>query len=349
MKTSLFTLLLCLSPIYCFSQTDLFSTDDILELRLKGSTQVLFNDRGDDAVYHKMKISYTDEKGEIISIPLKVRTRGNFRRDKSNCYYPPLRLNFSKTKTPPNTLFTGQDKIKLVTPCRDQKYVIHEYLVYKMYNLLTPLSFRARLVKVIYEDTEKGKTSDPLYGMLLEDKEQMAERNQAKNFNRNKIRPNKTEKELFLRMAVFQYLIGNTDWSVQYQHNVKLVVRDSSIRPTAVPYDFDHAGIVRAPYARPAEALQLRSIQERMYRGYCVSDMKEFQAVFADFNRLKPEIYHLYTENPLLDSRYVSTTTKFLDDFYKTINKPKASLREFQYPCDKNGVGNVIIQGLNKR
>ena len=226
--------------------------------------------------------------------------------------------------------------------------MIHEYLVYKMYNLLTPLSFRARLVKVIYENTEKGKASDPLYGMLLEDKEQMAARNQAKTFNRNKIRPDKTENDLFLRMAVFQYLIGNTDWSVQYQHNVKLVVRDSSIRPTTVPYDFDHAGIVRAPYANPAEALQLRSTQERMYRGYCVSDMKEFQAIFADFNRLKPDIYRLYTENPLLESRYVSTTTKFLDDFYKTINKPKASLREFRYPCNKNGTGNVVIQGLNK-
>lgn len=348
MKTSFLTILLSLSPIYCFSQTDLFGTDNILELRLKGPTQALFNDRGDDAVYHKMEISYADEKGETISIPLKVRTRGNFRRDRSNCYYPPLRLNFSKAKTPPNTLFTGQDKIKLVTPCRDQKYVIHEYLVYKMYQLLTPLSFRARLVKVVYEDTEKGKVSDPLYGMLLEDKAQMAARNQAKTFNRNKIRPNKTEKEPFLKMAVFQYLIGNTDWSIQYQHNVKLIVRDSSIRPTTVPYDFDHAGIVRAPYAQPAEALQLRSTQERLYRGYCVSDMKELQATFADFNRLKPDIYRLYTENQLLDSRYVSITTKFLDDFYKTINKPKASMRDFQYPCNQSGTGNVIIQGLNK-
>jgi len=348
MRTPFLIFCLCFFSACAFGQTDLFGTDDILELRLKGPTQTLFNDRGDDAVYHKMDISYTNEEGEIISIPLKVKTRGNFRRDKSNCYYPPLRLNFSKRKTPPNTLFTGQDKIKLVTPCRDQKYVIHEYLVYKLYNLLTPLSFNARLVKVIYEDSEKDKLSDPLYGILIEDKDQMAERNQAKIFNRNNVRPNKTEKEPFLRMAVFEYLIGNTDWSVQYQHNIKLIVRDSSIRPTTVPYDFDHAGIVRAPYARPAEALQLRSLQDRRYRGYCVADMKEFEDVFADFNRLKPAIYRLYTKNPLLDARYISTTVKFLDGFYETINNRKARLRDFRYPCNKNGTGNVIIRGLNE-
>ncbi len=348
MRTPFLIFFFCIFSPFAFGQTDLFGTDDILELRLKGPTQTLFNDRGDNAIYHKMDISYTDEEGEIISIPLKVKTRGNFRRDKSNCYYPPLRLNFSKTKTPPNTLFTGQDKIKLVTPCRDQKYVIREYLVYKLYNLLTPLSFNARLVRVIYDDPEKEKRSDPLYGILLEDKEQMAARNQSKNFSRNKVRPNKTEKEVFLKMAVFEYLIGNTDWSVQYQHNVKLIVQKSSIWPTTVPYDFDHAGIVRAPYARPAEALQLRSIQERRYRGYCVADMKEFESVFADFNRLKPAIYRLYTENPLLDTRYISTTVKFLDGFYETINNRKARLREFRYPCDKNGTGNVIIRGLNE-
>lgn len=348
MRTPFLIFVFCIFSPCAFGQTDLFGTDDILELRLKGSTQILFNDRGDDAVYHKMDISYTDNEGAIISIPLKVKTRGNFRRDKSNCYYPPLRLNFSKRKTPSNTLFTGQDKIKLVTPCRDQKYVIREYLVYKLYNLLTPLSFNARLVRVIYEDTEKGKSSDPLYGILLEDKDQMAERNQAKIFDRNKVRPNKTEKDPFLKMAVFEYLIGNTDWSVQYQHNMKLIVQDSSIRPTTVPYDFDHAGIVRAPYARPAEALQLRSLQDRRYRGYCVTNMKEFENVFADFNRLKPAIYRLYTENPLLDARYISTTVKFLDGFYETINNRKARLRDFRYPCDKNGTGNVIIRGLNE-
>lgn len=348
MKTPLLAFLLATFPVCAFGQTDLFGTDEILDLRLKGPTQTLFNDRDDDAVYHKMEISYTGEEGKRISIPLKVKTRGNFRRDRSNCYYPPLRLNFSKAKTPPNTLFTGQDKIKLVTPCRDQKFVIREYLVYKLYNLITPLSFNARLVRVIYEDTEKGKTSDPLYGILLEDKKQMAKRNQGKIFSRNKVRPNKTEKSPFLKMAVFEYLIGNTDWSVQYQHNVKLIVQDSSIRPTTVAYDFDHAGIVRAPYARPAEALKLVSIQERRYRGYCVSDMKEFEEVFADFNRLKPLIYSLYTENPLLEARYISTTVKFLDGFYETINNRKARLRDFRYPCNKNGTGNVIIQGLNK-
>jgi hypothetical protein len=174
----------------------------------------------------------------------------------------------------------------------------------------------------------------------------MAHRCGAILTEKKSLRAEQTHPPDFLKMAVFEYLIGNTDWSVQYQQNVKLIAKDSFTLPSPVPYDFDHAGIVRAPYAKPAPELELSSMQTRRYRGYCVADMNSFQEVFELYNQRKKEIYDLYTTSPLLDERYVKSTVKFLDQFYKTINSPKDSETEFLYPCNKNGTGNVVIRGL---
>jgi hypothetical protein len=147
-------------------------------------------------------------------------------------------------------------------------------------------------------------------------------------------------------MAVFEYLIGNTDWSVQYLQNIKLIGKDSMSIPSTVAYDFDHAGIVDAPYAKPAPELMLTSTSTRRYRGFCLENMTAFKEVFAFYNDLKGSIYGIYSGNPLLDEKYIKSTLKFLDDFYATINDPKKAQKEFLYPCDKAGTGNVVIKGL---
>jgi hypothetical protein len=217
-----------------------------------------------------------------------------------------------------------------------------------LYNLITPKSFNARLVKVIYQDTVKNKSSDPYYGILLEEEKQMAIRNLSNSLEKIGLRPEGTHQGDFLKMAVFQYMIGNTDWSVQYQQNIKLIFADSTSLPSTVPYDFDHAGIVRAPYANPAPELQLSSTLHRRYRGYCIPDMNQFTEVFETFNQLKNDFYAIYEGNPLLKNSYQNQTIKFLDQFYETINDPKKAKQEFSYPCDKSGTGNVIIKGLKK-
>ncbi len=325
----------------------LFDSEEVLELTLRGDLKKVFRDRGDDPQYHPATLSYqTDEYP--VNIPVKIKTRGNFRKMSSNCTYPPILLNFAKSSTPENSVFYGQDKMKLVTPCRGEQYVIHEYLVYKMYNLITPKSFKARLVKVVYQDTVKAKSSDALYGILLEEEEQMALRNQSYSLEKIGLRPEETQKDDFLRMAVFQYMIGNTDWSVQFQQNIKLISIDSTSLPVVIPYDFDHAGIVRAPYAKPAEQLQLSSTLERRYRGYCIPDMDQYTEVFKTFNQLKDDFYALYKGNSLLSRRYQNQTLKYLDGFYETINDPEKARKAFSYPCDKSGTGNIVIKGLKQ-
>jgi hypothetical protein len=329
-------------------QDELFVSDEVITLQLSGDIRTLLNDRETDSKYYSIKLSYKEKDNTDIVIPIKVKTRGRFRKTSGNCSYPPLLLNFSNKGSSGSSLFGTQNKIKLVTPCRGERFVVREYLVYKLYNLITPKSFKARLVKVEYADTVRNKNTELLYGILLEEEDQMAERNNTVAIERM-LQPQRTLQADFLKMAVFDFMIGNTDWSVQYLQNVKLIASDSLSTPATVPYDFDHAGIVAAPYAHPTPALLMSSTRERRYRGYCLSDMAKYAEVFALFNSLKDQFYSVYTQCPLLDESYIKSTTKFLDEFYKTINDPKAASSAFLYPCvNPDGTANVVIKPLDR-
>jgi len=341
----LLLLLLFYSRMACGQTAGLFDSDEILEFTLQCDMRAMLKDRGDDPQYHEAILHY--EAGEkTFDIPVRLRARGNFRKMASNCKYPPLFVNFKKSTTPEESVFRKLDKIKLVTPCRGDEYVINEYLVYKLYNLITSKSMKARLVKVIYHDTKKGNISDPYYGILLEEEKQMIKRCSSNRIEVNGFSPKELDQNSFLHLAVFQYMIGNTDWSVQYQQNIILMLDDLVEKPIPVPYDFDHAGVVRAPYAKPAPELLMRSTLQRQYRGYCLEDIGQLSTVFDTFNELKEAFYAVYIDNDLLSSKYIDQTTKFLDQFYDTINDPGKAWKDFSYPCDPTGTGNVVIRGL---
>jgi len=351
-KNALLLIISCVSAgtSNLYSQSsELFDNDQLLEIALTGDLASLMKDRGEDPQYHDFQLSYQDSNNAQVELPVQVKVRGHFRKLKSNCTYPPLLINFSKTPAR-NSLFSEQKKLKLVTPCRDEKYVVREYLVYKLYQLTTPKSFRAKLVKFTLKTTAtKGKDTEPLFGILLEEEDQMASRNNTIIVEGKLVKPQSTQPGDFLNMAVFEYLIGNTDWSVQYQQNIKLIAQDSLSVLSTVPYDFDHAGIVGAPYALPAEELRMSSTRERRYRGYCIEGMQQYDEVLSNYNKLKEDIYKVYTDSKLIDAGYLKSTLKYLDDFYKTINDPKKLANEFQYPCREDGTGNVVIRGLKKQ
>lgn len=328
--------------------TGLFESDDVLQIKLTGKLKELLNDRESTVPrLFPFRFSYVNEQGSETVMPVEVRTRGHFRRMRENCTYPPLLIKFPDAGPHLSSVFSAQKKLKLVMPCAGEEYIIREWLVYKAYNLLTPKSFKVRLVKIQLVDERSTKSVNPVFGLLLEEESQMAKRNNATGIE-TKIRPQQTERNSFLTMAVFQYLVGNTDWSVEFLQNIKLIAPTPAGSPMAVAYDFDHAGIVNAPYARPAEELQMSSIRERRYRGYCVNDLSLFNPVLDEFIRLKSDIYKLYTDCKLLDEKYSKSTLRYLDEFYATINNAKAWQKAFAYPCDKNGTGNVIIKGLKE-
>jgi hypothetical protein len=323
----------------------LFDSEEVLEVRLEGDIATLMKDRGEDPSYHILKLHVQNVDLEE-SLDLRVRVRGNFRRLRENCKTPPLKFNFKKHEVPEHSLFAGQPELKLVVPCDGEQYVIREYLTYKLYNVFTEYSFRVRLVRLTYHDTGKNQLSDPLYGFLIEDKEVLASRSNATLIERTQLRPEIVDREAFLRMSVFAYMIGNTDWSVQYLHNIEMLFLNNENVYVAVPYDFDLVGLVSSPYAKPAEALKLRSVRERVYRGYCHEDLSVFNSTFEQFQQLNPDIYRIISENTLLKQNYINFATDYIDDFYDTLNDAKKMSTAFSYPCNSRGTGNIVISGM---
>jgi hypothetical protein len=337
--------------VYAVFQSEkkgLFESTDVLELKLKGPVGKLLRDRGTDHKYHYLELMYTDQN-EVFTHQIKARTRGNFRRLKSNCKVPPLTLNFKEDSIDHHSIFKGQTKLKLVLPCQDEKYVIREYLVYKLYNLVTEFSFKVRLVRLTMHDSQKNKNRDPVYAFLIEDEDHLVERVNARILDKDGIKPNYLDKESFHKMAVFAFMIGNTDWSIQYRHNIKILYPESLGRLVSVPYDFDLVGMVDAPYADPAPELKMRSVKQRRYRGYCVKSLSEFEETFSQFHELKDEFYNTFTDCALLEEKYIKSMHSYLDDFYEILNDPKKCKKAFLYPCDKYGTGNIVLTGLPKK
>ena len=312
---------------------ELFGDDSIVHFKLTGKLTDLFNDRSDNSSYHPLLLQYTKKDSSLVSLNLVAKTRGHFRRVYGMCKMPPLLLSFTKAEKRKNSLFYNQSKLKLVVPCQGDDYVIREWLVYKLYNILTDKSFNAKLAMVEFEDSLKKRKNETHYCILLEDEKKMAERNEAYVWKHKMTAMRNTSSEDFKMMAAFEYLIGNTDWSVPYLQNIVLITKDSTKAPVAIPYDFDHAGIVDAPYAAPAPELGISSDRERLYRVFCEKDMISFAKTFELFNQFKPDIYNLYLNCQLLDRKYLKFITWYLDDFYKTINSNKKIEAEFGQPC----------------
>jgi len=315
--------------------TFLFQSDEPLYLTLSMDVKTVIRDN-EEKENHPAEISYTDQEGNEIKLPVEIRVRGNFRKDPVNCDFPPLRLNFSDT-TVINTVFAGQDKIKLVTHCRTrqdlyEQNVLKEYLAYKLYNLFTEESFRVRLVHLTYADT-RGKI-DTLEKMafLIEPNQQMARRNGCEILEVKRIQQERTNRHKINVLSVFQFMIGNTDWSVPALHNVVLLKEDSTDLPIAVPYDFDWCGMVNSPYAVPAEFLPIESVRTRLYRGFCRPD-EEVQLALDEFRQRRDEIYHTCSSVPFLTEKELNKTIKYMDQFFKTIENPNAVELAFHRNC----------------
>ncbi len=334
-------LLLRVTPS-CSQASGLFDSDSVLHLVLSGDVRQLLRDRKDDPTYYPMSLIWREAE-EWDTIKIRARTRGHFRRQSGACTYPPVLLNFS-AEAVKGTLFDGQNKLKLVLPCQGEKYVEREFVAYKLYQVLTPRSFRVRRAEVQF--LENDRLSKPIAGILLEDEHEMVARNDMVLRDDLVVRPEDTNPEYFLRMAMFQLMIGNTDWSVQYRQNIKLMWSKNSQDPIPVPYDFDHSGLVSAPYARPAAELELSSVRERRYRGTCQPDVKHFDPVIAEFQSKREAFFNVCRQAGYLDDTSGKFVLGYLEGFFKLLSNTNRLKEVLMYPCDPTGTGHVVITGL---
>ena len=260
----------------------------------------------------------------VVTEAIRIQARGHMRR--TICDIPPLKFNF---KNPTSPRLSCLNSLKLVNCCRfrssDEQFLLKEFLIYKMYNLLTEKSFRARLVNITYEDVNKKKDPVKKFGFFIEDVDALAKRNKCKELDSVKLHPEAIDRDQMTMVALFEYMIGNTDWSVPNNHNIKLLTpkKDKTIKPYPVPYDFDHSGLVNTDYAAPDEIMGIETVVERLYRGF-PRTMEELQPAVVVYNNQKEKIYALVQNFEALKSPMRKSIIRYLDDFYSIINDPKS-------------------------
>ncbi len=271
-----------------------------------------------------------------------MRIRGNSRN--VICSFPPLRLNFSDQDTDA-TIFAGQTKLKLVTHCksnseRSENNVLDEYLAYRIFNLISDVGYRVRLVRITYDDTDSylKHLQRSYYGFLIESNEDLAARNGGQVSKIGGVpysRLNDVQTALFY---IFQYLIGNTDWSLIREpddsaccHNADLMEFGGELYP--IPYDFDYSGVVNASYATPSSKLKLKRVTQRLYRGYCKLPIVLVAPALEHIKALQGPIMSMVENLPVAGDADAASRVRYISYFFKEAENTDKLLRRFDDAC----------------
>jgi hypothetical protein len=307
----------------------LFQRTDPIEFTLTANFSAINKDRNPESTTrYPATLTVAAADGAPRNIPVKLSARGHFRRMARNCSVVPLRVEFPRDGMA-GTPFDGQTTLKLGTGCEDSKeyeqITLREYLQYPLFNLVTPLSFRARLARATYTDEKSKKKSAARYALFIEHENDVARRAEGRVVELPRVVFKDLEDQTLTRMMLFEYMIGNTDFSIWALHNVRIVQKPDRTL-LGVPYDFDLSGLVHAPYATPDRRLGLRSVVDRRYRGPCRST-DEFDAAAAPFRAKHAEMLALIGGMRDLDQSLRGEMKEYVEGFFRAIDKP-ASIKK---------------------
>jgi hypothetical protein len=314
-----------------------FQDETPLNITLTLNIKRIKGDKSDNPPWRQATLSYaaTAPDTGAVTIPLRVKTRGIWRL--KNCEFPPIWFNFISENVK-GTQFKGVDQIKLTSYCRNsdeyERYVLQELQLNRALRLLTPVSHAVRAVRVTYVDSASKKVEATRWAFFQEEPLTMAGRLQGKIMKIEGAGPDDLDPHQSALFGLFQYFVGNTDFSISHLHNVELLGLNSALAVYPVAHDFDFSGAVNARYATVPPQLPIRTVRDRLYRGYCVPQT-EFEKAFAQFNAKKDSIYGLYRDpiGKLLPEGTVKETLSYFDDFYKTINNPRDAKDDIIKAC----------------
>ncbi len=340
----LFTILFFVSFLnpFLFAQTGeenefyLFGSDEVLEASLKFDINAFQRQKSKEEYMDAELVFHLSSRDSIVN-NIRIRCRGHSRSD--ICVLPPIRLNFKYCENRPADL-KGVSNVKLVTHCRDnisfEKYLLREYLVYKLYNVVTDTSFRVRLLKINYIDTSIRNLSTSRYGIVIEPLDVLEARLNAVEIENVIVRTPYINRDNYDKLCLFQYMIGNDDWYLANLHNLKLIAPakgDISILAT-VPYDFDYSGLVNCYYAIPrSEYYDLENITDRVYIGPCRTD-EEIRRLMDFFLDLKEEFYNEIEKMDLLGKKQKKRVLRYIESFYDEYKRDEL-FYNIKYSCFK--------------
>lgn len=311
------------APAAAQAPSPLFAASDPISLTIRAPLSSIMRDR---EARGSVSGTLIDPAGH--QLPIALELRGLTRRTADICDFPPLRVNF--TQPPPATsVFAGQNRLKLVTHCRNsasfQQQVLLEYAAYRLYNVLSPRSFRARLANINYLDAN-GRPIIARVGFFLEETRDVARRN-----GMSEVRAGERIPVAYLtpadaaRSALFEHMIGNHDWSMRAGpvgdeccHNFKLIGAAAPGATIPVPYDFDYSGLVGAPYATPPDQLGISDVRQRFFRGYCIHNAHTVAAA-QQMRQARPQLMAALAQVPGLSEGTKRNASNYLDRFFADI------------------------------
>ncbi len=314
---------------------ELFNREEPLKLTLKSDFKTIRKSRTKDFYIPGDMTCYLDDSLQVVC-PVRLKARGIYRR--KNCAMPPMWLNIRNSGIETEEL-SGIRRIKMVNICRSgghySDYLLREYLVYKIYNLVTPYSFRVRLIDLKMIDTGKEDRETQGWAFLIEPDEMMARRLQAWEIISDELAMRTVNQEAMDILAMFQYMIGNPDFSVTGRHNLKIL--DTGTTGDAsdyipVPYDFDFTGFVNAIYATPNAKYELGSVKERVFVGPC-RDRVSYEKAIAVLEAVRDEF-----ESHIWFLDYLSEEERFdmigyIESFFATAENERFIDREISSTC----------------
>jgi hypothetical protein len=309
----------------------LFQSLKPLDIIIEGPLEALEGDRSEEPEERPGRLVLERADADTVAFDVGLEPRGKSRRQRDVCVFPPLWVDF-KRKAVRDTVFANQNRLKLVTHCglssRYEQHLLREYLAYRILNLITDRSFRVRLLQVDYQETGSDESGSRKPGFFIEHQRRLAERLGLTYEKLPGIEREALDPEHASLIELFQYLIGNVDFSLVVGpegesccHNAKLF-RDPQGAMLAVPYDFDMSGFVDPPYGFPNRELRQRSLRQRIYRGYCRAGDAHERAV-ARFREKRQEILALLTDQAELESRTRRKLVDYVEDFYDVLDNPK--------------------------
>ena len=316
--------------------TSLFDREEPLDIALSISVKEVRKTR-EDTSYIAHRLYYRNASGTYDSIKVNLKARGNSRMD--ICYFPPIKIKIDK-KHARGTLFEGNRKLKLVLPCssgnESSDLILREYLCYKLYEVVTPYAFKTRLVDLdLTEIKRKKKESYKQKGILIEDVDKTAKRFDAKLLKDQKVHPATLHDTIAMKFDLFQYMISNTDWSNEFEHNTKFIYRDQKV--IIIPYDFDMSGFVDASYAVVSrvngEELPITSVTDRYYKGICQSDevtqfvRKEFISKEQEFLSVPDKL------RGQLSEKKIKLTKNYLEEFFTILKSDDSFYHQVLSNC----------------
>jgi hypothetical protein len=319
----------------------LFASDEMLSLTLTGPLETISRDKGANPVSGVLRVGGAAPE----TLPVSVSARGITRRKIEICTFPPLRVEFTE-KPGPSSIFKGQKHLKLVTQCQRmadyQQYLLLEYTAYRLYRDLTPDSFNVRLAKIDYA-VKDGRAVSTRLGFFIEDVDDVAKRNGRERLRGvGRISASQLDAGAAARYAVFEYMISNLDWAMTAGppgadccHNARLMGAEGATGASTglipVPYDFDYAGLVNAPYAVPPNGIHVANVKVRRYRGFCAHN-EEATVFLSQISNRRDSLMAILNGTPQLQDGARHNAATYLGGFFDEAGSPSKAA-DFMKVC----------------